>query len=235
MQPMDVGVFAPFKRFYAHYADVWQRSNPGRAITIDEVASLVSSAIIKAFTPENVKSGFKSTGIYRLKSKVFSADTFLPSSVTIRPLKVETSSQEYGLEGESREISAEQNQTYRMATAMDHYILHSISPFIPMPKQQHRPAYSRAKVRSAIITDTPEKQRMVEKILMPKKKRSLADAKRAKYASSTSSESIQDDLHSLLSSNAKASDSVTDSEQSSNEEDSSQINVNSIEVNCYVG
>ena len=50
---------------------------------------------------------------------------------------------------------------------------------------------------------------------------------------STSSESEQDDLHSLLSLNAKANDSVTDSEQTSNEEDSSQINVDSIEVNCY--
>ena len=83
------------------------------------------------------------------------------------------------------------------------------------------------------MTDTPEKQRMLEKMLMPKTKRSLAGAKRAKYASSTFSESEQDDLHSLLSLNAKASDSVTDSEQTSIEEDSSQINVDSIEVNCY--
>ena len=54
---------------------------------------------------------------------------------------------------------------------------------------------SRAKVRSAVITDTPEKQRMLKKMLMPKNKRSLAGAKRARYASSTSSESAQDDLH----------------------------------------
>ena len=87
-----------------------------------------------------------------------------------------------------------------------------------------------------VITDTPEKQRMLEKMVMPKKKRCLAGAKRARYASSTSytRKSAQEDLHSLLSSNVKASDSVTDSEQSSNEEDSSWINVNSIEVNCYV-
>ena len=118
-----------------------------------------------------------------------------------------------------------------MATETDHYILHSISP---MPKQQHRPTSSRAKVRSAIIIDTAEKHKMLEKMLMPNKKRFLAGAKRARYASSTSSELAQDDQHSLLSSNAKASDSVTDSEQSSNEEDSSRINVNSVEVNCYV-
>ena len=113
MQPLDVGVFAPFKRFYAHYAVVWQRSIPGRAITIYEVASLASSAIIKAFTPENIKSEFKSTGIYPLNSKLFPADTFLPSSVTDRPLEVETSSQEDGLECKSREISTEQNQPYQ--------------------------------------------------------------------------------------------------------------------------
>ena len=92
----------------------------------------------------------------------------------------------------------------------------------------------RAKVRSAVITDTLEKQRMLEKMLMPKMKRCLAGAKRARYASSTSSKSAQDDLHSLVSLNGKANDCVTYSEQSSNEEDSSQINVKSVEVNCYV-
>ena len=57
-----------------------------------------------------------------------------------------------------------------------------------MPKQQHRPMSSRAKVRSAVIADAPEKQRMLEKMLMPKKKCSLAGAKQTRYASSTSSE-----------------------------------------------
>ena len=88
-----------------------------------------------------------------------------------------------------------------MATGTDYYILRTISP---MSRQQHGPTSSRDKVRSTVITDTPEKQKMLEKIPMLKKKRSLAGAKRARYASSTSSESAQDDLHLLLSSNAKA-------------------------------
>ena len=134
------------------------------------------------------------------------------------------------MEGESSEIFAEQNQSYRKATGTDQHILHSISS---MPKQQHKPTSSRAKVRSVVTTDTPEKQIMWEKMLMPKKKRFLAGAKRARYASFTF-ESAQDHLHSLLSLNAKAIDSVTKSEQSSNEKDSSQINLDSIEVNCYL-
>ena len=103
-----------------------------------------------------------------------------------------------------------------------------------MPKQQHKPTFSRAKIRSAVITDTLEKQRMLEKMLMTKKKRCFAGAKRARYVSFTSSESAQDHLHSLVSLIARADDCVTYSEQSSNEEDSSQINVKSIEANCYV-
>ena len=97
MQLLVLGVFVPFKRFYAYYANVWQRSNPGRVITIYKVASLSSFAIITAFIPKHTKWGFKSTGIYPLNSKVFPADIFLPSSVTNRPLEVETSSQENGL------------------------------------------------------------------------------------------------------------------------------------------
>ena len=112
MQPLVLSVFFPFKRFYAYYANVWQRSNPGRAITIHDVASLSSFAIITGFNPKHIKSGFKSTGIYPLNSELFPADIFLPSSVTNRPLEVEMSSQEYRLEGEIRKISAEQNQSY---------------------------------------------------------------------------------------------------------------------------
>ena len=71
-------------------------------------------------------------------------------------------------------------------------------------------------------------------MIIPKKKRFFAGAKRARYASSTSFEWPQDNLHSLLSSNANVNDSLTDSERSSYEEDNSQINVVSIEANCYV-
>ena len=69
---------------------------------------------------------------------------------------------------------------------------------------------------------------------MSQKKRSLAGAKQERYASYKSFELAQDDLHSLLSSNAKGSDFMTNSEQSSNEKDRNQINLDSIEVNCYV-
>ena len=109
MQLLDVGVFAPFKHFYAHYADVWQWSNLGRAITIYKFASLASSAIIKAFTPKNIKLGFKSTRIYPLNLEAFPADTFLPSLVTDRPLEVKVSLQVDGLEGEV--VKSLQNKT----------------------------------------------------------------------------------------------------------------------------
>ena len=54
MQPLDVCVFTLFKRFYAHYADVWQWSYIGRAITIYEVASLASSAIKKKLSSQKI-------------------------------------------------------------------------------------------------------------------------------------------------------------------------------------
>ena len=220
MQPLDVSVFAPFKRFYAHGADVWQRSNPGRAITIYEVASLASAAIMKAFTPENITSGFRSTEIFPLNSEIFSEDSFLPSSVTDRPIAVEATAQQ----DESIDENPETQTSHQ-----DAVILHTISP---MPKQQNRPTTSRNKMRSAVITDTPEKQRLVEKNPSRPKRRRLAVAERRRTGS-TSSDSAPDVKQSLSSSDEDVS--ITESETSSDGENTDEVlSLNSIYLNCYV-
>ena len=76
LQPLDVGVFKSFKSNFNKACGNYMKQNPGRVITTDILASMVGQAYPTAFTPVNILSGFKKTGIY----------PFNPSSVDDRQL-----------------------------------------------------------------------------------------------------------------------------------------------------
>ena len=76
LQPLNVRVFKSFKSNFNKACGNYMKQNPGGVITADVLASLVSQAYPTAFTPVNVLSGFKKTGIY----------PFNPSSVNDRQL-----------------------------------------------------------------------------------------------------------------------------------------------------
>lgn len=85
LQPLDCAVYGPFKKYYNVACNEWMVSNPGKRMTIHEVAGLVGKAYPKAFTPTNILSGFKRTGISPLDANVFSEEEFLQSYVTDNP------------------------------------------------------------------------------------------------------------------------------------------------------
>ena len=76
LQPLDVTVFGPFKTFYNRFADAWMTTNPGRSISIYEIAELSGAAFSKAFNLENITSAFKATGIFPLNPLVFTENDF---------------------------------------------------------------------------------------------------------------------------------------------------------------
>jgi len=82
MQPLDVAVHGPFKQFYASFADAWQISNPGQSMNISNVADLSGKAYYKAFTPENITSGFRAAGTCPYNRNVFDESIFMPAIVT---------------------------------------------------------------------------------------------------------------------------------------------------------
>lgn len=86
LQPLDRGVFGPFKKFYNNECDQWMRSNPGKRLTVYNIPSLVKEAVLNAMTPKNITAGFRCTGIWPLNRNIFTDDEFEPSSVTDRPL-----------------------------------------------------------------------------------------------------------------------------------------------------
>jgi len=84
MQPLDRSVYGPLKKFYNSACDSWMLQNPGKCITIYDVAGRVGCAFPQAMTPVNIQSGFRVTGIWPLNRHVFSDEEFLSSYVTDR-------------------------------------------------------------------------------------------------------------------------------------------------------
>lgn len=65
LQPMDVGVFGPYKNYYAQVVE--REFRYGRfGVSKANFWEFLSEARRKAFTPENIKSAFATTGIYPL-------------------------------------------------------------------------------------------------------------------------------------------------------------------------
>ncbi|KAF6216283.1 hypothetical protein GE061_000623 [Apolygus lucorum] len=60
--------------------------NPCVPISIHNIAALVGKAYAVAFTPNNIMSGFRCTGIWPLNENIFSDDNFLGSDVSDQPL-----------------------------------------------------------------------------------------------------------------------------------------------------
>lgn len=90
LQPLDVGVFKPFKCAYNKACHEFMRANVGRQITRSDICPLACKAYTKAFTPSNIINAFRKTGVVPFNSQVLSPEQFLPNQITCPP--VETSS-----------------------------------------------------------------------------------------------------------------------------------------------
>ena len=96
MQPLDVGVYGPFKRYFNAACDSWMLSQPGKTITIYDVAELSGQAFRKAFSHCNITSSFKATGTYPMNTNIFPDDALLSAAVTDRCVDVKTPSPSQG-------------------------------------------------------------------------------------------------------------------------------------------
>lgn len=185
LQPLDVSVYGPFKSRYNAACNDWLTNNPGKAISIYNVAELVGSAYVLTVTQKNIISGFQKTGIWPFKSEPFTVDDYMMSSVTDRPVASpcgevcrqtativsETSSASL-LENVSnaevntnraRSVSADiftptVDESASTSTASPSRIVPSdLRPF-PAAAPRKTAQQGRTKGRTKALTDTPEKQ-----------------------------------------------------------------------------
>ena len=155
LQPLDIGVYGPFKRYYSSFWDSWMTSNPGKPLSIYEVAELSGHAFHKAFTIENITS-FRSSGIHPFNSDVFPNDAFLPALVTDIFLQLDEANSSTA---PSTSESATFTNVAERQTLNDEELLAEINPYPKANVSQKRPNKKRCK--SAIITYTPEKKKFL--------------------------------------------------------------------------
>ncbi|XP_046393584.1 uncharacterized protein LOC124161317 [Ischnura elegans] len=148
LQPLDRTVFGSFKMHYNRAMNNWMSSNPGKSVSVYDVAQLVGRAFPLAFTTSNILSGFSATGISPLNEDIFQEDEFLSSYVSDRP--------------DPALNPGERHEPLQLVSKPSTSEEPTISPVMirPFPKALPRKGTSkgRAKGKSRILTDTPNKE-----------------------------------------------------------------------------
>ena len=165
LQPLDVGVFGAFKKFYSSFCNEWHLSHPGETLSLYYVAGLSNKAFVKSYTLENITSSFRRTGIFPFNSEIFTEDEFLPSTVTDQVQNVysgETNIDASVLDTteaavQSTSTPASSNPGCSLEAVPETSLIESIAP---LPKARPRKIRRRKRVSSAIITRTPVKKRL---------------------------------------------------------------------------
>ena len=85
LQPLDVSIYGPFKRLYNREISAWLLSNPGKTVSIYDLAEISGKAWTKACFPSNVISGFQSAGIHPFQPDKWTDEDFSLAQVTDRP------------------------------------------------------------------------------------------------------------------------------------------------------
>jgi hypothetical protein len=169
LQPLDRSVFGPLKTSLGIAAKEWMRNHPGRAISIYEIAQISATAVERAMSPGNIKSGFRCSGIYPFNTQIFQDHEFEPSMVTDQPdpqaadtlAVADTGTNNMQVTAENFPSTSESTQVCEPSTSV------AVTPesILPLPKAKPRSRTTgrmKRKVKAAILTDTPEKRRLEE-------------------------------------------------------------------------
>ena len=80
-QPLDVGLFGPFKSNYYQECQLYLQKNPGISITRYEVARLTAKPYLKAMSPHNISSAFCKAGIFPFDKEQIKSVDMAPAAI----------------------------------------------------------------------------------------------------------------------------------------------------------
>ena len=82
LQPLDVTFFKSLKSPYNRNADSWMVANPGKRISVYEIATIFGKAYLQTATPDKPIRGFEVTGIWPYNNTIFKPEDFAAANVT---------------------------------------------------------------------------------------------------------------------------------------------------------
>lgn len=163
LQPLDVGVYGPFKYALKTSFNDWLTLHPGKRITIYEIGQCSSPAFTAAFTSKNIKSGFSKPGIWPLSRLAFTDDDFITTQTTslmpVNPEDASTSCNAHSIQDDQINIGASTSNTFASSPTPE--------CVRPLPRIEFQDSTlgkrkKRQKGKSRILTDTPEKDIVVK-------------------------------------------------------------------------
>lgn len=178
-QPLDRTVFGPYKTYFNKAANEWMLANPGKPITIYNIAQIVGKAYPQAFGQQNIIKGFEVTGIHPLNENIFTDDEFLSSFVTDRPFSDEPHNEvTQGAEPHNMEASNLPGpfNSQVLASSPRFITPEAITPFPKAAPRQQNICRGKKKGKTRILTDTPEKDAIMSatvKMSIPKKRKAV--------------------------------------------------------------
>ena len=85
LQPLDRTFFKSLKANYNRSADGWMTSNPGKRISVYDVAGIFASAYNHAANVQKAVKGFECTGLWPVNELVFNDEDFAATELTEEP------------------------------------------------------------------------------------------------------------------------------------------------------
>ncbi|XP_022909090.1 uncharacterized protein [Onthophagus taurus] len=178
LQPLDVGVFGPFKSKLKTAFNDWHVSHPGKSLNIYSIPKLAKLAYFQSFNGKNITAAFEKTGIWPFNKLVFSDEDFAPVQVYHNDSAPEPSvtnaeaTNDEAAPQEAPQTSPPASPVLPVVCSSSSYAMASPSTSLgivtpemirPYPKI-HKTTSATAKKRkigkSRIYTDTPEKNRL---------------------------------------------------------------------------
>ena len=180
LQPLDVGVYGPFKRFVNLTMDSWMKKHPGTRMTIYDIPEIVATALPQAATPKNIMSGFSATGIWPFNANVFDDSDYMPCEVTDQPDPNLSLPEASSVQPPADSPLESASKTVQQDNIEPQPSTSTFSPEVVRPSPKAGPLLSssqrqgRKKGKSSILTSTPEKNALEE---AAKKKQEAASKK----------------------------------------------------------
>lgn len=181
LQPLDKCVYGPLKHYYNEACRSWLATNPGKRITIYEIAELLSFAYPLAFTQKNCIAAFKSTGIFPLNKYIYDDDQYLAAEVTnisendqqLTPNKNSENQRSATppsqiMPSGSKDISEPVNKT---STSVSTFVSPEVVKPYPKIEQTVTKRGGRKKKRAEELTSTPVMNKLEEEFMEKKEKK----------------------------------------------------------------